>query len=396
MRVINSRIVLPLAIGLISTTLQAQEFIGGNFMLRAPMDEPKHYCLDLEGYASTIDTAAPPIVHSCKEGWWRDGTYKVDYPQPGQVYLPDFDLCLEATSLQEDAPLKLDTCSDAAMQKFNFRADEKVELKSESPDKFCLAVGEESGRTGANLRRTTRVASCDATDDKYTQWILPREGAVYPAQDHARVISQEGAGGPGAPRGGPGGGPRRGPQGHLYVGACSPCHGKSGEGYAGEQSPKISGQEDWYLSRQLAGFVSDYRGAHATERWAKQMNFHVKDFTQAQLDSFVAYIGTLDDAPSEPSIAADDARGKQLYASTCSACHAENGMGNAELNAPRLAGMTDWYMLTQLQKYRAGLRGHDPDDTYGLQMTPFAKALPDEQSLLDVVAYINTLSVGAQ
>ena len=52
---------------------QAKEFIGGNFMLRAPMDEPKHYCLDLDGYASTIDTAAPPIVHSCKEGWWRDG-----------------------------------------------------------------------------------------------------------------------------------------------------------------------------------------------------------------------------------------------------------------------------------------------------------------------------------
>lgn len=375
-----------------ATGLQAQEFIGGNFMLRAPMDEPKHYCLDLDGYASTINTAAPPIVHSCKEGWWRDGTYKVDYPQQGNIYLPDFELCVAVTELQADAPLTLATCSDADSQKFVFRDDEKVEATSVSDDKFCLAVGEESGRTGANLRRTTRMVGCETSDDKFTQWILPREDAVYPAVDPERVIAQSEQASPRGARGGGGGGARRGPQGHLYVGACSPCHGTSGEGFAGEHSPKISGLEDWYLARQLASFVADYRGAHDTERWAKQMNFHVKDFTQEQLDSFVDYIGTLDDAPALASVAADDVRGKQLYTSSCVACHGENAMGDAELNAPRLAGMTDWYMVTSLQKYRSGLRGYDPGDTYGLQMTPFAKALPDEQALLDVVAYINTLS----
>ena len=49
MRAIIPRLALSLAIGLFGTILQAQEFIGGNFMLRAPMDEPKHYCLDLDG-----------------------------------------------------------------------------------------------------------------------------------------------------------------------------------------------------------------------------------------------------------------------------------------------------------------------------------------------------------
>jgi hypothetical protein len=49
-------------------------------------------------------------------------------------------------------------------------------------------------------------------------------------------------------------------------------------------------------------------------------------------------------------------------------------------------------MVIQLQKYRANLRGDHAEDTYGLQMAPFAKALPDEQALLAVVAYINTLS----
>jgi cytochrome c oxidase subunit 2 len=145
----------------------------------------------------------------------------------------------------------------------------------------------------------------------------------------------------------------------------------------------------------LSSFANDFRGAHDGERWAKQMNFHVKDFTQAQLDSFVSYILTLEDIPSEASIEADTIRGKQLYTQMCTACHGEDGMGNQELNSPRLAGMTDWYMVTQLQKFRAGLRGDHLDDTYGLQMTPFAKALPDEQAVLEVVAYINTLSPGS-
>ena len=370
------------------SAIKAQEYIGGNFMLRAPLDEPKRYCLDLEGYASTTDTSAPPIVHSCKEGLWRDGTYRVDYPQPGQIYLPDYDLCIEAENAQSGAPLKLDTCSDAPMQQFVFRDDEKVEVKSGSPDKYCLAVGEDSRRTGANLRRTTVIARCDQTDEQYTQWILPREGTVYPAIVHERAAA---ANGPTGARGGPGGGPRGGPQGHPYVGACSPCHGKSGEGYAGEHSPKISGQEEWYLARQLENFGNDLRGAHDGERWARQMNFHVKDFTQAQLDSFVSYIVTLEDNPSKATIEADTTRGKQIYIQTCLACHGEIGMGNQELNAPRLAGMTDWYMVTQLQKFRTGLRGDHLDDTYGLQMVPFAKALPDEQAVLEVVAYINRL-----
>jgi cytochrome c oxidase subunit 2 len=67
-------------------------------------------------------------------------------------------------------------------------------------------------------------------------------------------------------------------------------------------------------------------------------------------------------------------------------------MGNPALNSPRLAGMSDWYMVTQLQKFRTGLRGDHPEDIFGSQMVASAMALPDEQALLDVAAYINTLA----
>lgn len=86
----------------------------------------------------------------------------------------------------------------------------------------------------------------------------------------------------------------------------------------------------------------------------------------------------------------DPVKGKSLYA-TCIACHGQNGEGLQATNSPRLAGLHDWYLISQLKKFRSGLRGANSDDIYGAQMAVFAKALSDEQAILDVVAYIGTL-----
>jgi hypothetical protein len=158
----------------------AQDFFGGNFMLKDALDAPKRYCLDLEGYAFTTDTSAPVIVHSCKEGLFKDGTWRVDYPLPGNIYLPEYKLCAAADSLQEGAAVVLQDCSDAPLQQFVFRDDGKVEVSSDTVEKYCLAVGETSRPTGNNLRRETRMASCEKTNESFTQWILPGEDAVYP------------------------------------------------------------------------------------------------------------------------------------------------------------------------------------------------------------------------
>ncbi len=89
----------------------------------------------------------------------------------------------------------------------------------------------------------------------------------------------------------------------------------------------------------------------------------------------------------------DPAKGKSIYA-TCIACHGQNGEGLHATKSPRLAGLHDWYLVSQLTKFRSGLRGASADDIPGSQMTVFAKALTDEQAILDVVAYIGTLKSG--
>jgi len=88
--------------------------------------------------------------------------------------------------------------------------------------------------------------------------------------------------------------------------------------------------------------------------------------------------------------AGDAAKGKNYFA-TCGACHGANGEGMEALNAPKLAGQEEWYTIRQLQNFKAGIRGANPKDTYGMQMAPMSQTLPDDQAMADVAAYIRSL-----
>ena len=95
-------------------------------------------------------------------------------------------------------------------------------------------------------------------------------------------------------------------------------------------------------------------------------------------------------AASGAMAAGDPERGKTLYA-TCGACHGVNGEGLEALNAPKLAGQEEWYVIRQLQNFKNGVRGTNPRDTYGMQMAPMAQTLVNDQAMEDVAAYITTL-----
>lgn len=90
----------------------------------------------------------------------------------------------------------------------------------------------------------------------------------------------------------------------------------------------------------------------------------------------------------------DPEAGKVSYA-TCAACHGQQGEGNEAMNAPRLAGLADWYVARQLRHYQQGIRGAHEDDAYGKQMAPMANTLADETAIRNVTAYIETLAPGA-
>ncbi|MCC6202260.1 MAG: c-type cytochrome [Gammaproteobacteria bacterium] len=179
--------------------------------------------------------------------------------------------------------------------------------------------------------------------------------------------------------------------GKTAYATCAACHAQQAEGNEALHAPKLTGQEDWYLIRQLQNYKAGIRGKDPKDTYGMQMAPMAATLADGKaIENVVAYIRSLPDTPATPKVTGDVAKGKAAYA-TCATCHGQKAEGMKALNAPRLAGMSDWYLVQQLQNFKAGIRGKNPKDTYGMQMAPMATTLANDQAIKDVVAYINSI-----
>jgi cytochrome c oxidase subunit 2 len=177
----------------------------------------------------------------------------------------------------------------------------------------------------------------------------------------------------------------------LFV-TCIACHGKNGEGIVSLGAPSISQQEDWYIIRQLTYFRDGVRGVHPEDIKGATMVPMVKNLSDTDIKEVVAYTKTLTPLKPEITINGDIENGKKLYTSICLACHGSDGSGDPKQNSPKLTGLQDWYLKTQIVHFRNGVRGTHPQDKFGPLVVPMVKKLKDEKEIDDVISYINTLS----
>jgi cytochrome c oxidase subunit 2 len=185
------------------------------------------------------------------------------------------------------------------------------------------------------------------------------------------------------------------PAGNAAAGAanyavCAACHGPQAEGLVALNAPKLAGQDPRYLKDQLRKYKAGIRGTHEEDVYGRQMqpmaNTLVND---TMIENVVAYIGSMPDTPAPTTVTGNVERGAELYRD-CANCHGADGMGIA-MNAPRMTGISDWYLLNQLNNFKAGIRGTHPADLHGKQMGFMSRMLLTEQDMRDVVAYINAL-----
>lgn len=113
---------------------------------------------------------------------------------------------------------------------------------------------------------------------------------------------------------------------------------------------------------------------------------------EAALRRVAAYIASLPGVRAPATLGGKPEAGRALFAH-CVACHGVNAEGGAAAGAPRLAGMSDWYLLRQLEDFRAGRRGGEGAEAGAAAMRAIASTLSTDQSLMDVIAYINTLGM---
>jgi cytochrome c oxidase subunit 2 len=189
-------------------------------------------------------------------------------------------------------------------------------------------------------------------------------------------------------KGQPAGDPHMG-RGQYAV--CASCHGQNGEGNVAMNAPRLAGLQTWYVERQLKYYQKGIRGAHKDDTFGQQMAPMAGMLAnETAIRDVTAYIDTLVAAPGTPSTEGNIDKGANLYV-TCGACHGASAAGNYALNAPRLAGQSDWYLKRQLENFQRGVRGAHKSDSYGHQMVLMSKTLQSEQAVNDLLAYLNNL-----
>jgi cytochrome c oxidase subunit 2 len=172
---------------------------------------------------------------------------------------------------------------------------------------------------------------------------------------------------------------------------CVPCHNSDGSGNPVVGAPNIAGMKAWYVERELDKFRAGVRGMYFSDVEGMRMRpMALSLASEDDVKAVARYVETLAPIPHASSLPGDPQAGATLYA-TCGSCHGDNGAGNQDLGAPRIAGVDDWYLATELRKFRSGVRGTNPKDREGRLMRPMARGLANEDAIRNVVAYVGTL-----
>lgn len=170
---------------------------------------------------------------------------------------------------------------------------------------------------------------------------------------------------------------------------CTQCHGAAGEGNQAALAPSIAGLPEWYVLAQLQHFKSGERGMNPEDTGGLRMYPMSQTLkTPEDMQAVAAFVAAMPKVTPQQTLTGGDAtRGAQLY-TICLACHGPDGNGNQAVGSPPLSSQADWYLLSSLQKLKAGHRGTYPN---AVVMRGMAGTLADEQAMKDVIAHIMTL-----
>jgi cytochrome c553 len=161
--------------------------------------------------------------------------------------------------------------------------------------------------------------------------------------------------------------------GQAKTATCAACHGIDGNSVSA-QYPKLAGQHESYIVRQLELFKSGKRAN------AVMMGF-VPNLSEQDMHDIGAYFASKTSLPGvadaklvpqgEAYYRGGDAQDK---VPACMACHGPDGRGNPGAGYPQLAGQHADYVALRLKAYRDGSAG---SDAHAKIMETVAKPLND-------------------
>lgn len=179
-------------------------------------------------------------------------------------------------------------------------------------------------------------------------------------------------------------------RGATLAGACAACHGLDGNAEADPSLyPRIAGQSERYIARQLALFKSGQRQNAIMAPYAEPLSAQDMRDLGAHFASQTSGAGLTDDAEvTEGPYAGMKFYeiGQKLFRGgdasrgipACLACHGPAGQGNPGPAYPHVAGQQSWYTARRLQEYRAGTTQEQDRHLFDI-MAEVARNLTDEE-----------------
>ncbi|HEX6834085.1 MAG TPA: c-type cytochrome [Rudaea sp.] len=181
--------------------------------------------------------------------------------------------------------------------------------------------------------------------------------------------------------------------GQGKAGACGACHGIDGNP-ASSQYPKLAGQHEDYIARQLQLFKERHRDNPIMAGFAAPLQ-------PQDMHDIGAYFATKTSLPGVADAKLVE-RGQALYRGgdkkgvpACMACHGPDGRGNAGAAYPQLAGQYADYVSAKLKEWHDGKTWGD-DDRAKIMPT-IAKQLSEDDiaALASYIEGLHSASAGA-
>ncbi|HMM66040.1 MAG TPA: c-type cytochrome [Dokdonella sp.] len=162
--------------------------------------------------------------------------------------------------------------------------------------------------------------------------------------------------------------------GEAKSAACGACHGLDGNSAAATY-PKLAGQNESYIARQLGQFKAGKRVNPIMAPFAATLSEQDMHDLGAYFASKQATPGQTDEAYVARAQALYRAGDSKLGVPACMACHGPSGRGIAGAAYPQLSGQWADYVSAKLGEWRAGTTWGD--DEHAKIMPDIAKRLSD-------------------
>ncbi len=152
-------------------------------------------------------------------------------------------------------------------------------------------------------------------------------------------------------------------KGKTLSAVCAACHGADGNS-VNPDWPKIAGQGESYLIKQIKDFRADKRAEATMTPMAKGI---ASDEDVIHLAAYFSSQKTKLGTANKEKVAHGEAIYKGGVMSSgvaaCSACHGPTGKGNSAAKFPRIAGQHTKYTIKQLKAFKSGIRTNDTGKT---------------------------------